>query len=352
MTSRLGAELSSFAPRFQTPRVEQASLNVEREVANRLAAGISYMYVHGQNLIRARDVNLPPPSIVSYPVYDETGNLLNSYYDVSSFSAWQFTSSLTCPFPPCINPLVRPITQLQAINQFEGAASSVYHGFTASVVRRMNHGLYFRVAYTFARAYDDGQDALVAGRPATVQNSYSTSSERGPSVTDQRHRFVLSGVAEPKPFGRDHTFLARVFNDWKFSGVVTYGSGRPFDARVFGDANQDGNSNNDRLPGYGRNAFTGPDYATTDLRLARRIYLSSRLRAELILESFNLLNRDNQRVEITDDGFTNTAAQFSQGTKKIGAYYFPASYQKPANFMTATNAYAPRQVQVAVKVIF
>jgi hypothetical protein len=78
----------------------------------------------------------------------------------------------------------------------------------------------------------------------------------------------------------------------------------------------------------------------------------SRVRAELMLESFDLMNRDNQRVEITDDGFTNTADQFSQGTQRIGAQYFPASHQKPANFMTTTNAYAPRQVQVAIKVIF
>ena len=37
----------------------------------------------------------------------------------------------------------------------------------------MTRGLYFRLGYTYAHAIDDGQDALVAGRPATVQNSYS-----------------------------------------------------------------------------------------------------------------------------------------------------------------------------------
>jgi hypothetical protein len=34
---------------------------------------------------------------------------LGAYDNVDSFSAWQFTRSLTCPFPPCINPLARPI---------------------------------------------------------------------------------------------------------------------------------------------------------------------------------------------------------------------------------------------------
>ena len=52
--------------------------------------------------------------------------------------------------------------------KFGSVASSVYHGLTVWLHRRMTQGLYFRMAYTFAHAYDDGQDALVAGRPATV----------------------------------------------------------------------------------------------------------------------------------------------------------------------------------------
>lgn len=90
-----------------------------------------------------------------------------------------------------------------------------------------------------------------------------------------------------------------LFNDWKLAGVVTVGSGRPVDARVFGDPNQDGNTSNDRLSGYGRNVFLGPDYATTDLRLTRRLYVRPRLKLELMAEVFNALNRDNRRVQMT-----------------------------------------------------
>ncbi len=349
----LNTEVAAFAHDFKTPKVQQASLSLEREVANRLAVSVSYMYVHGVDLIRARDLNLPPPVDVAYPVYDSgDSNFLGSYYKVASFSTWEFSPTLTCPFPPCINPLVRPIPQLGAINVFESAASSVYHGLTVSVRRRMTGGLYFRLAYTYAHAVDDGQDALVAGRPVTVQNSYATSAERGPSVTDQRHRFAFSWIAEPKPFHRGHDLLGKIFNDWKISGVVTLGSGRPLDARVFGDPNQDGNDSNDRLPGAGRNAFLGPDYATTDMRLTRRLYVRDRLKLDLVVESFNLFNRDNQRVVVTDDGFTDAAGQFVKIDKQIGINYFPAHYQKPANFLRATDAYAPRQLQVALKLLF
>lgn len=353
VASYLSSDVAAFSPNFVTPRVHQASLNLEREIIDRLAAGVSYMYVHGQNLIRARDVNLPTPTEVTYPVYDASGmNFLGAYYSVPTFSTWQMTRSMTCPFPPCINPLARPIANLGAINQFESVASSVYHGMTFSLRRRMTNGLYFRLAYTFAHAVDDGQDALVAGRPATVQNSYSPVSERGPSVTDQRHRLAFSWIGEPQPFGRDHSLLGKFFNDWKLSGVVTIGSGRPVDAKVFGDPNQDGNSSNDRLPGYGRNAFLGPDYATTDLRLTRRLYVTPRYKLEIVAEAFNALNRDNQRVVITDDGFTSTATDFVQLDKTVAGRYFPAYYQRPANLVKATSAYAPRQIQFALRLIY
>ena len=124
----------------------------------------------------------------------------------------------------------------------------------------MTHGLYFRLGYTYAQAVDDGQDALVAGRPATVQNSYSPSSERGPSVTDPRNRLVFSWIYEPSAINGGQGWLGKISGGWKSSGVITAGSGRPVNATVVGDANQDDNSGNDRLPGVRRNSFIGPDY--------------------------------------------------------------------------------------------
>ena len=347
------ADVSAFSPNFTTPKVEQASLSVEREVAHRLAIGVSYMYVHGVDLIRARDVNLPPPVNVQYPVYDSTGtNFLGTYYDVASFSTWQMTPSFTCPFPPCINPLARPIPQLGAIDVFESAASSVYHGATLSIRRQMTSGIYFRLAYTYAHAIDDGQDALVAGRPALVQNSYATSAERGNSVTDQRQRLVFSWIAEPRPFHRGQELLGHLFNDWKFAGVMTYGSGRPVNLTVVGDANQDDNSSNDRLPGARRNSFLGPNYASTDVRLSRRLYFGDRVKLDLIVESFNLLNRDNKLVTVTEDGLASNTTYFVQISNKLGINYFPGHFQVPTSPIQALNSYPPRQVQFALKMTF
>ncbi len=346
------SDISAFSADFRTPEVHQASLSLQKELADRVTAEVTYTYVHGQNLIRARDQNLPPPVNVTYPVYDSTGtNFTGNYYNVQSFSTWQMTPSLTCPFPPCINPLARPIPQLGAINVFESEASSVYHGATLSIQRKMTSGLYFRLAYTYAHAIDDGQDVLVT-TVSTVQNSYSTKSERGPSVTDQRQRFVLAWIAEPKLVPHWGGLLEKLVADWKYAGVVTVGSGRPINVMVSGDPNQDGNSQNDRLPGIGRNSLVGPDYATTDLRATRRLFTRDRMKLDFMAESFNLLNRDNQRVDITDNGFQTDVVQFLQTTKRLGFVYFPAHYQVPTSLTRATNAYAPRELQFALRLSF
>jgi hypothetical protein len=298
-------------------------------------------------------VNLPPPVALTYPIFDSTGSIFqNGFYTVDSFATWQFTQSLTCPFPPCINPLARPIAQLGSIDEFQSAATSYYSGATLSINRRVTHGTYLHLAYTYAQAIDDGQDALVAGQPATVQNSYDPSAERGPSATDQRQRLVVAFAFEPRPFHREHQFLGRLFNDWKLSTVVNYGSGRPFSATVAGDPNQDGNDLNDRLPGYTRNAFTGPDYATADMRLTRVIRLHEHYKLNFVAEAFNLTNRDNQRVEITSNGMVTNASTFVQSSVTTNVAPYPGYYELPTDFTKPNAAYAPRQIQLSVKLIF
>jgi len=347
-------DVSAFASNFVTPRVQQTSLTIEREIASHTTIAVSYLYVHGEHLIRALDVNLPEPVALIYPIFDSTGSIFqNGYYTVDSFATWQYTQSLTCPFPPCINPLGRPIAQLGSIDEFQSAASSVYNGGTISINRRVSRGAYLHLAYTYAHAIDDGQDALVAGEPATVQNAYNPNAERGPSVTDQRNRFVAALSVEPRPFHREHEFLGHIFNQWKVSSVVTAGSGRPINATVDGDPNQDGNYDNDRLPGYSRNAFTGPDYSSTDLRLVRKIQLRERCRLELTADSFNLFNHLNPRVTITSDGLTAEATTFTQYTAYVLNVAYPAYYQQPTqNFLKPNAAFAPRQVQLGMKLIF
>src|SRR5260221_6494377 len=204
--------------------------------------------------------------------------------------------------------------------------------------------------YTWTHAIDNVQDALVAGAPATVQNSYSTKRERASSVTDQRQRLTISAIEEPNPFEAGQKIPAAMFNHWKISGIMTYGSGRPANATVSGDPNQDGNASNDRLSKYGRNAFLGPDYATLDLRVGRKLNLGGRYHLELTGESFNLFNRDNQRYGVADSGYYTAAGKVVKYLQSARGTYYSGYFQQTTNLLQPTRFLAPRPLQISIPV--
>lgn len=88
------------------------------------------------------------------------------------------------------------------------------------------------------------------------------------------------------------------------------------------------------------------------MRLSRRLFAHNGDKLGFTAESFNLFNRLNPRYQLTSDGALSNAATFYYGTKHIGINYFPAYYQLPTNFMKATSAYAPRQLQFALRLWF
>ena len=80
----------------------------------------------------------------------------------------------------------------------------------------------------------------------------------GNSVTDQRNRFVFSWMYEPRALNGGQGVDRKLTKGWKNSGVITAGSGRPVNATVIGDANQDGNSGQRPLAGSAQEFIRRP----------------------------------------------------------------------------------------------
>ena len=55
--------------------------------------------------------------------------------------------------------------------------------------------------------------------------------------------------------------------------------------------------------------------------------LSGRVRLDILAESFNVTNRTNKRVQISDDGFFNSAGQFVAYSTSSEGKYYPGQYQ-------------------------
>jgi hypothetical protein len=203
--------------------------------------------------------------------------------------------------------------------------TSVYHGLTANLRKRFGSHYEFLASYTWSHTIDDSTDLQ---SPLSPQNNYNVAAERGNSLFDQRHRFVLSGVYQSGSVGSG--FVHKLLSDWTLAPIIEIVSGRPFNIITGDDRNFDFGTTTDRpvisgpnatttcgdkaapsrysptgflipacfldgtLTGnLARNAGTKPYDVFTDMRISRRIPIGERFALEGIVDAFNFINRFN-----------------------------------------------------------
>lgn len=298
----------SIDPGLETPYAHHVAAGVERELPGSIALATDFIYVRG----------FKQPSTLDYnPLVASLG---------------------TNRRPADINGVAGTSA---SVLQYTSFGETWYRGVTVAASRRFADRHQLMLGYTLSNAEDNGTDfqsefiAQDSGRgrnPADLAGlplGFDPDTEKGPSVQDQRHRFVASGIY----------ILPRAI---ELSAIATVGSGRPYNILAGVDLNADGDGGaTDRARGtladittsVHRNAGTVPAQATVDLRLARRFPIR-RTSVDTIFEVFNLFNRSN---------FTAVNNVFGTGP-------YPGS---PAStFGQFMPAGAPRQVQVALKIGF
>jgi hypothetical protein len=208
----------------------------------------------------------------------------------------------------------RPLPNFAAITlaQFNGV--SHYDSAQVTVRRRFEHGLFFRVNYTYAKSLDSQSGVNYAGAGGYFgnQNILDPGAEYGLSDFDIRHNFTGTAVYRTSS---SHYLL----RDWQTSGSILAYSGQPFTPKVSG--NQDlgqatrpnricNGSLSDRsinrwfdatcfvVPGSGfgnsgRNILTGPSSVTVNLALGKTFSMGEFGRFEFRWETFNTLNHPN-----------------------------------------------------------
>jgi Carboxypeptidase regulatory-like domain len=109
-------------------------------------------------------------------------------------------------------------------NISEGNSSS--NELQVTVDRRMDHGLQFRVAYTFARTFD--VTSGFRARSSTLTIPYDPTFNRGLADFDATQRFVLSPIWQI-PFGKNgNAFERNALGGWTVSTIATFQTGNPF----------------------------------------------------------------------------------------------------------------------------
>lgn len=189
-----------------------------------------------------------------------------------------------------VNPLVsaapiqrRPDLRYSTLNRADGSGETRHESQSLAWTWKPDSSLLLKASYTHSRTRDNFIDWTADFTP---QNTFDPGSEWGPSVQDQRHRALVSGVwssgAQANPWTRD----------WTFGWIASWASGRPYTRLAGYDRNYDGDGTSDRPEGVGRNSEHLSSTSQVDLRAGRAFRLGEG-RLEATLEVFNLFNKGN-----------------------------------------------------------
>jgi outer membrane receptor protein involved in Fe transport len=331
-TSGAGASiLMMFDPRYAWPMVHQSSFGIELPLTKDTALSASYLWVHGTHLQRVRDINLGTPVSATIPIADSDS--------VLSFSRF---------------PSPRPISDFDRIFLFESSASSIYNGLALQITRRFENHFQFMGSYTWSKVIDDNPESTAVNPPASdarlLSDPSDPRSDRSRGVTDQRHRFVFSGIWDLDYTRRHSGFTGAILGDWQVGSILTAQSGLPYSGLINFDLNNDGNFASDRTPGLGRNTFTLPTTVALDTRLTRMVPLKSdRARLQLSGEAFNLFNRANViAVRTQQYAVSGSVAVCGPGVPQC----LEPLVKGLSAFGTPTATSGPRILQLVARVVF
>jgi len=311
-----------FDKDYENPMTHQASAGYEHALTDDIGLGVSYLWVQGNNLSRSTDRNVGAFTIDQIPVQG------GATVPVKRFST------------------TRPFTNFNRIVTFESTADSEYNGLSLELTKRFSSNWQGRLSYTFGKVEDNkpdatavvpegGDDAKFASDPTDFDADWA------PGDNDVRHRAVLSGVWDLNyGAGLTDSWIGRFVQGWALSGIVTYQTGQPYTRVVNADLNRDGNTRNDRAPGFTRNSERLPSILSVDPRITKTFALFRDLRVQLIGEAFNVLDADNV------SGERNVFYAFTNGT------LVPQTNVGTSSFGFPTATAGPRIIQVAAKLTF
>jgi hypothetical protein len=257
------------------------------------------------------------------------------------------------PGPGPIDPR-RPNPLLSGFKMIRWDGYSIYHSGTFKVEKRLSNSLSVNANYTWSKSIDDASDVGTTFSETNIpQDVRNVRAEKALSSFDHRHRFVFS-YSYRLPFRR----AGKLFQDWTITGLGSYQSGAPFTVNLptdnanigagpsqrpdlVGDPNRNAphsaeqwfNTSAFRMPAQftfgnsARNVVLADDKTTVDFSLTKDTVIKESKRLQFRAEVFNIFNHTNFGDVPGRIAFTST----------FGRY---------------TSADAPRQMQLALKLLF
>jgi Carboxypeptidase regulatory-like domain/TonB dependent receptor/TonB-dependent Receptor Plug Domain len=238
-----------------------------------------------------------------------------------------------------------------------------YNALILAVNKSLSHRVQFNTSYTLSKA-DNLYNESVGSGGDNFSNPFFPGADKGPAVTDQRHRFIFSSIIDPSHFG---PFFG---GGWEIALISTYSTPLPYDItagtqpdgitpfRPAGIGRNNGNRGSDATLLADINAYRSANglptidrtltpnnlnFRSNDLRLSRTIPLGERFRVRLQGEVFNLFNSAN---------FISNSGHAGFGVSGIVGDANSSSVGLPTSTPGVLGVGGPRAFQLSARVTF
>jgi hypothetical protein len=219
-----GNSLYDFAPqiprRWQSPTMQQWSLDVERSLGRNWKLEVNYFGSKGTHLREVDDANQPilasPSQPLAVKVADPNSPLYGQTYTIT-----QNTFANVVARSPYLG------NAPFGYEKFGQDANSNYNGLGVTVSHQFSEGLSVQSAYTYSKSLDNTSNASVAV-DTRLNNQLTGAASYGPSDFDRRQRWITNYDYSLPFFAHRHDFAGRALSGWEFSGVFTLQGGTPF----------------------------------------------------------------------------------------------------------------------------
>ncbi|HTK26315.1 MAG TPA: TonB-dependent receptor, partial [Pyrinomonadaceae bacterium] len=308
--------IETIAPDFEDMYAMHYNAQIEQAITQDLSFTAGYIHSNGRHIPLYRSINRINP----------TGTLADGRPIFSN------TVSAATRVDPRFNDILMA----------ESVGNSNYDALTLQLTRRFAKGYQFSANYTLSKSDDDAPEQnLVATQVGNlvVQDPTDRSRDKGPSLADQRHTFVLSFVGRPQ-FNFENKALRYVLNNNQFGIITTANSGERFNIVAATDINRDGFSGSDNPVGITRNSGVTPKQVNVDLRYSRFFNFGERYKLEAFGEFINVFN-----IKSIFQINSLTVATNPDGTIASGQTL-------PSPQTRASTALDARQFQLGFKFIF
>jgi len=349
------------------PYTQDWDLNIQRSFGQDLLFEIGYVGTKGTKLPRFIEGN---PAIY-IPGFVSPNNPISTSSQDNANRRRLYSGCTLAPNSPACD--------FSSMGLIAGIASSSYNALETSLRKRFGYGVSFLASYTFSKDIDDASSfnmtgsaaQPVAGENDLAQNPFNLAAERGLSLFDARHRFVLSYQWELPFWKQPRGWYQQALGGWQLNGIATLMSGTPFtvfdsndvsvqggaqeitgfsanrpnlvpgqnpnagphttdawfNANAFQQITQDPNSPVQQFGTAGRNIVIGAAYRNWDFSAFKSIGVAEGKQLQLRAELFNFLNHANYRLPNSD-------------------------ISSPGLYNHITEAQDPRLVQFALKFLY